>query len=138
MAETSNLDVGIQTIGVVVGVVYGAVLFLVFDWDLSSSEERVNLVWYCVVPIILMALLVTYAKIGFVAAKVENTVSRIVTNAFVACAGGIEIAYFLFAWSILKRWLSSPDKDYLEPLFVAIGVAIAVLEYMRKMVQDMD
>lgn len=46
--------------------------------------------------------------------------------------GGLEVGYFFLGFRVLGQWYSTPEMSHLEPLFVSVGVGIAILDWVRR------
>jgi hypothetical protein len=128
----------IHIVSTLVGLAVGAALFLGFEWDLGQASERVDLITFCVAPVLLMVVMATFLKRRIEELQVKKPYWSWVKIALVYFCSGIEAAYFLAAWFLLKLWLSEPETTYIEPMFVSIGVALGVLDYCRRAIIRMQ
>ena len=46
--------------------------------------------------------------------------------------GGLEVGYLFLGFRVLGQWYVTPDMEHLEPLFVSIGVGVAILDWVRR------
>ena len=54
------------------------------------------------------------------------------TGTFLWVIAGLEIGFMVIGFRVLIQWYLTPDNTHLEPLFVAIGIGIATLEWSRQ------
>jgi len=132
-----SLKTALATVLTLLGLVGGIYIFYFIEWDLAQPSDRVSLIRLMIVPIVIAGIILTSAWIMATTIGAGNAFKSWTAHLFSSFAGGFEISLFLAAWTILQRWISNPDISYLEPMFVAVGVSIAVLEYCRKLLGNL-
>jgi hypothetical protein len=110
-------------IALILGLCIGFAVLSRFDEAVADTEAGVWLIRMMLLPVVLPYLAVTFAR--------RLHASAVPVRLFVQFSAGLEVGYLILAWQVLMYWFRNPDEAQLEPLFVATGAALAVLEYCQ-------
>ncbi len=114
------------------GIVFAAIAGMIYGfWVMSYYEgpETSSATGGWIIKATILPFVVVFLSLFYLRLVVRNDY---IISLFEWYTGGLELPFLLLAWRVLLHWYSNPDKPELEPLFVAVGVALAALEYGRK------
>ena len=114
----------LKSICAVAGLAVAIGINVYFGFQLNSPEFGLFFIKLIVLPV-----LIAFGVSLFLADT--NPQWRAPAVAFNWVAAGVELGYFVLGWRVLLEWYRTPNEPRLEPLFVAITVAVAVIEYCR-------
>lgn len=113
----------------IAGLAIGFLLQNEFADAISSVDTGALLIQLMVVPTILIFAVVSNIE--------SRTKSEIPARMFVAITGGFQVGVIILAWRILTHWYANPENSHMEPMFVATGVSLAVLEWCRSKLKNL-